>query len=129
MSSYISINGVELPSPKRGVTPTIATVISEGRNANAAVVGQKVGRDQYKLDNLVWPWLSANQWSKILKLLDNFQVDVTFTDPKTKQRITLLMYCGNRTANPYYLDSSGNPTYYRDCKVNLIDMGYPVRRG
>lgn len=129
MSSYILIDGVEIPSPKRGVEPTIATVISEGRNANATVVGQKVGRDQYKLDSLEWPWLSASDWSKILKLLDKFQVDVTFPDPKTKKRITIKMYCGNRTGKPYFLDSNSNPTYYRDCKVNLIDMGYPVRRG
>ena len=50
--SYIAINGYELPPPKRGVRPIVTTVVDAGRNANGAVVGQRVGRDQYKIDGL-----------------------------------------------------------------------------
>lgn len=124
MESYILLNGHRIPQPKRGVTPTIITIVSEGRNANGAVVGQRVGRDQYKIDGLEWPWLTAAEWSSILEKLNNFQVNVTFTDPVKKEKVTIRMYCGDRTAEPYWLDSNGNPTYYRNCKVNLIDMGY-----
>ncbi|MBR4723481.1 MAG: hypothetical protein IK072_01945 [Clostridia bacterium] len=128
MSSYIKIEDLELPSPKRGVKPTVATVVNEGRNANATIVGQKIGRDQFKIDELEWPWLSASQWSTILKKLSKFVVDVTFTNPVTNKKITIEMYCGNRTAEPYYLDdSTAKPTYYRNCKVNLIDMGRPIK--
>lgn len=128
MGSYIYLgvgrNSYQLPQPKRDVTPTIATVISEGRNANAEVVGQKVGRTQYKIDELEWPWLSASQWSTILTKLENFFVDVTFTDPITNKLISIPMYCGNRTGKPYWLDNNNEkPTYYRNCKVNLIDTG------
>ena len=63
--SYIAINGYELPPPKRGVHPIVTTVVDAGRNANGAVVGQRVGRDQYKIDGLEWPWLTAEQWSRI----------------------------------------------------------------
>lgn len=121
--SYIAINGYELPYPKRGVTPTVTTVVNAGRNANGTVVGQKVGRDQYKIDNLEFPWLSASEWSHILSILDNFFVQVTFPDPVTNSKNTLKMYCGDRSAEPYWVDDNGNPTWYRNCKFNLIDVG------
>lgn len=123
MSSYIAINGVELPPPKRGITPIVTTVVDSGRNANGTVVGQRVGRDQYKLDGLEWPWLTAAQWSTILRLLKNFFVYVTFYDPVTNGQKTLKMYPGDRSAEPYWIDENGKPTHYRNCKVNLIDVG------
>ena len=67
--AYLAINGYELPPPKRGVNVTVITVVNSGRDANGAVVGQRVGRDQYKIDGLEWPWLTAEQWSQILSLL------------------------------------------------------------
>ena len=121
--AYIKINGYELPPPKRGVKPTVTTVVDSGRNANGAVVGQRIGRDQYKIDGLEWPWLSAEQWGQILTILNQFFVYVTFPDPVTNAPKTLKMYCGDRTAEPYWVDENGNPTYYKDCKVNLIDCG------
>lgn len=121
--AYIAINGYELPPSKRGVSIVVTTGVNSGRNANGAVVGQKVGRDQYKIDGLEWPFLTAAQWSKILGILNNFFVDVTFSDPVTNKRKTIKMYCGDRTAQPYWVDSNGKPTHYKDCKVNLIDTG------
>lgn len=127
LSKFILINGQKIPPPKRGVKPTIVTIVSDGRNANGAVVGQRVGRDQYKIDDLEWPYLSASEWENILNVLKNLVVDVTFTDPSTNRLKTIEMYCGNRTGEPYWLDSNGKPTYYVNCKVNLIDMGRPIK--
>ncbi len=121
--AYLTVDGYDFPPPKRGVTPTVVTMVDGARNANAAMVGQKIGRDQYKFDNLVFPWLSAEQWSEMLQVLDKFYVMVTFPDPVTNTKKTLKMYPGNRTAQPYWIDEDGNPTWYRDCKVNLIDCG------
>lgn len=121
--SYLAINGYELPPPKRGVQPIVTTIVNSGRNANGTVVGQRVGRDQYKIDGLEWPWLSAAEWSRILTILSNFFVNVTFVDPVSNTRKTIKMYCGDRTAEPYWIDKNGNPTYYLNCKVNLIDVG------
>jgi hypothetical protein len=121
--SYLSINGYELPPPKRGVRPTVTTVVDAGRNANGAVVGQRVGRDQYKIDGLEWSWLTSQEWSQILSSLSNFFVFVTFTDPVTNDLKTIRMYCGDRSAEPYWVDDNGSPTHYRNCKVNLIDVG------
>lgn len=121
--AYLAINGYELPPCKRGVAPIVTTVVDAGRNANGTVVGQRVGRDQYKIDGLEWSWLTAEQWSRILSILSNFFVYVTFPDPVTNEFITIKMYCGDRTAEPYWVDGNGTPTHYRNCKVNLIDVG------
>lgn len=121
--SYIKINGVDIPYPKRGVQPVVTTIVNAGRNANGVVVGQRIGRDQYKLNNLEWPWLTAEEWGNILTLISGFYFNVTFPDPVTGNAITVRMYCGDRSAEPYWVDENGNPTHYRNCKVNLIDTG------
>lgn len=121
--AFIEINGYELPPCKRGVSIVVTTVVNSGRNANGAVVAQKIGRDQYKIDGLEWAWLSADEWEYILTLLKDFFVRVTFTDPVSNKRRTIRMYCGDRTAEPYFVDDSGKPTHYTNCKVNLIDTG------
>lgn len=54
--AYLAINGYELPPCKRGVSVVVTTVVDSGRDANGAVVGQRVGRDQYKIDGLEWAW-------------------------------------------------------------------------
>nr|DAO37493.1 MAG TPA: hypothetical protein [Bacteriophage sp.] len=121
--AFIEVNGYELPPCKRGVSIVVTTVVNSGRNANGAVVAQKIGRDQYKIDGLEWAWLSADEWEYILTLLKDFFVRVTFTDPVSNKRKTIRMYCGDRTAEPYFVDDSGKPTHYTNCKVNLIDTG------
>lgn len=50
--AYLAINGYELPPCKRGVSVVVTTVVDSGRDANGAVVGQRVGRDQYKMKNM-----------------------------------------------------------------------------
>jgi len=121
--AYIAINGYELPPCKRGVRVIVTTVVNSGRDANGAVVGQRVGRDQYKIDGLEWSYLTAEQWENILRIVSDFFFYVTFNDPVTNARKTVRMYCGDRSGEPYWVDGSGKPTHYINCKVNLIDTG------
>lgn len=122
--AFITVNGYDFPSPRRGAKPTVSTIVNAGRNANATVVGQKIGRDQYKLDGLEWPWLPAEIWSRMLTVLDNFFVYVTFWDPVSDGQRTIKMYPGDRTGEPYWIDpDTGKPLFYLNCKVNLIDCG------
>lgn len=37
--AYLAINGYALPPCKRGVTPTVTTLVDSGRNANGTVGG------------------------------------------------------------------------------------------
>lgn len=120
---HLEINGYEIPTPKRGVSIVVTTLVDAGRDANGSVIGQRIGRDQYKIDGLEWPWLPAAEWEKILSVLQDFFVNVTFFDPVTTERKTIKMYCGDRSAEPYWIDKNGKPTHYRSCKANLIDVG------
>lgn len=119
----ITVNGVELPSPHTGLKQIVSTIVNQGRNANGAIIGEKVGRDQYKLDSLQWVGLSAEQWSMICKLFSNFFVTVKTFDMVNDDWITLKMYPGDRTGEPLFVDENGKPTVYKTCTVNIIDCG------
>lgn len=121
--AFLAINGYELPPCKRGVSIKVTTAVNQGRDSNGAVVGQKVGRDQYKIDGLEWPVLKPEEWERILQAMSNFFFYVTFYDPVTNAKTTIKMYCGDRDGQPYFVDGNGRPTLYKDCKVNLIDTG------
>lgn len=123
MAATIYINEKPFPSPKRGLRFVVSTILSAARNANGEVIGQKIGRDQNKMDALVWPILDAQTWSEMLKEFDNFYVTVRFPDMVANKWRTLQMYPGDRSAEPYEVDDNGFPTKYINCKVNLIDCG------
>lgn len=126
MAAFIKINGREYPCPRRGLNLMTATIVDSARNANAVVVGQVVGREQQKLDRLEWAYLTAEQWSSILKEFKNFYVTVTYPDMVNNTWTTRKMYPGDRTAEPFHLDSVTQlPIDYINCKVNLIDCGEP----
>lgn len=123
MACFIYINGKEFPSPDLGLEFLVATFVSSGKNANGEFVGQRVGRDQYKLNNLVWNKLDAATWSAMLKEFQEFVVTVKFPDMVNNDWLTLRMYPGDRTAQPLQVGADGLPTMYSQCKVNIVDCG------
>jgi hypothetical protein len=123
MASMIYVNDVPIPYPARGLEIMVATLVDSARNANGTVVGQKIGRDQYKINALTWPWLTAAQWSMILRLFSGFYATVRFPDPVSGGWKTLKMYPGDRAAEPYWVGGDGLPTHYTNCRVNIIDVG------
>ena len=118
-------NAITLPQPRRGLNLKVATIVDSSRNAKGEVIGQKVGRDQQKIDNLQWAYLPASTWSNILKMFDkNFFVYVQYYDMVYNKWTIRRMYPGDRSATPYWLNkNTGKPTHYVDCKVNLVDVG------
>lgn len=124
MNGFIEINGNIYPAPDRGLNFLVVTTVDAARNANNEFVGQKVGRDQFKVENLTWFSLPAETWSRLLQEFNNFVVRATIPNMVTNQRMTLDMYCGNRTAEPRDIDpETMMPTRYTNCKVNIIDCG------
>lgn len=121
--SVLMINDKSFPPPDIGGNLVISTNVNAGKNANGEFVGQKIGRDQYKFDNLQWKILDAKIWSEILREFDKFIVTARIPDMVNNKFITLRMYPGNRTATPIQFDSNGLPTMYKDCKVNIVDCG------
>lgn len=123
--SFIKINGTSYPSPSPNPVLTVTTAVNAGRNANNKVVGQKIGRDNYKIDNLKWNVLDRETWSSILKEFDsNFFSTVEFWDMVNNTWKTLTMYPGDRSAEVYMTDKDGVPLYYINCQVNIIDAGW-----
>ena len=96
LSSFLVVNGVEFPCPRVGFSYIISTTVNAGRNANNAVIGQKIGRDLYKLNNLEWAMLDAETWKNMLAAIEPFYVPVTFEDYRTGEPITITMYPGDR---------------------------------
>ena len=125
LSSFLNVNGYDFPCPRRGFSYTISTTVDSGRNANNAVIGQKVGRDLFKLDNMEWVGLSADVWKMMLKAVEPFYVPVTFEDYRTGNPITIIMYPGDRSASPLWVDPITHIIkQYENCKFNLIDAGW-----
>ena len=124
MVPFIRINGNPYPCPRRGLVLKTATIVDAARNASGVTVGQKIGRDQQKLDGLKWGYLTAAQWSAILQEFSNFYCTVSYPDMVTGTWTTRKMYPGDRSATPFHLDpETGLPADYIECKVNLIDCG------
>lgn len=42
LSAFLRVNGYNFPCPRRGFQYTISTTVNAGRNANNAVIGQRV---------------------------------------------------------------------------------------
>lgn len=124
MSSFLIVNGVEFPTPKRGFKITVVTNVDAGVNASGSVIGQVIGRNQYKLDSMSWAWLDADTWERMLQAVEPFYIPVTFEDPQTRERKTITMYPGNRTGEPYFLGKDGKIERYLNCQFNLIDCGW-----
>ena len=119
---FLVVNGVQFPCPVRDYEVVRSQLVDSGRNANGAVVGQKIGRKLWKINNLHWKGLSAETWAAMQAALEPFFVDVTFTGDDN-QRHTVKMYPGDTTAKPYYLNGILYDVY-EDCKFNLIDCGW-----
>lgn len=120
-TNLILINGQPIPCPAPGMEIVSTVAVDAGRNANAAVVGQVIGRRQWKINNLQWGGLDAEDWAYIKSLLEPFYVDVTFTGDDNVRR-TLTMYPGDTTGKPLFLDGLSYKNY-ESCAVNLIDCG------
>lgn len=123
MSSLLIVNGVEFPCPRYGLEIIKAQAVNAGRNVYNEVIGQLVGRRIYKLNNLEWVGLSAEQWAVMSAALDDFYVPVTFTDD-TGERTTVTMYPSDMTVKPLFVDEDNNYTMLESVKFNLIDCGW-----
>ena len=122
-SPMMYINNRPFPTPSVGLEMIVATMVDSARNANGEVVGQKIGRDLYKMNSMQWNWLTAKQWSNLLKEFDKFYVIAKIPDMVNNDWITIKMYPSDRSAKPFWLGSDGKPTHYTECKINLIDVG------
>ncbi len=121
-SNLILINSQPLPPCAPGLEIISTINVDAGRNANGAVIGQVIGRRQWKLNNLQWNGIDANEWAYIKRLLEPFFVNVTFTGDDNIRR-TLMMYPGDTSGTPLFVSNLSYRNFV-SCKFNLIDCGY-----
>jgi len=125
LTSFLNVNGYDYPCPRYGFQYIISTVVDTDRNVNGAVVGQKIGRDFYKLDSLQWAGLYPEQRRMILRSLEPFFVPVTFEDFRTGKPVTITMYPGDRTGKPLFADKITHMvTQDEMLSFHLIDCGW-----
>lgn len=125
VNAYITVNGVPFPYPnKESGLQTQSTFVSSGRNVNGVVIGQRVGRDQVKVE-LQWKRMDAQLWAGLLQIFQsNFMVTVSYYDMTAGKILSRRMYVGDRTARPGRVDpATGVWLEAKDCKLNLIDVG------
>lgn len=115
---------IQLPNPDTDSGRNlIATLVNSGRNANAVVVAQKIGRDQEKTE-LSWNYLEKDEWEKLLRFWDkNFFFTFTYYSRVEGRKISRKFYIGDRSDRPKDIDSNGIPTAYLDCVANVVDTG------
>lgn len=125
LTSFLNISGYDIPCPAYGLEYTISTAVDAGRNLSNAVIGQKIGRDVYKFENLQWIGLDPETRRMILRAIEPFFVPVTFEDYKTGLPITIYMYPGDRKIKPLFVDK-GTHMAKKDefLAFNLIDCGW-----
>lgn len=122
--AFLEVNGIELPCPSTGLEIILSDAVNSGRNANAEVIAEKVGKTNIKYNNLRWAWLTRDEWFQIVSIFSNFFVMAKVWNPAKNGFETIKMYPGDRTAQVYWLEEDGEtPKNFRDCKVNIIDCG------
>lgn len=121
-NDFIIVNGVRFPAPDLGFNIVHSQAVDAGRNLQNAIVGQKVGRRIWKINNLRWSGLDAESWSEMKNALEDFFVPVTFTGDDNK-RHTIHMYPGDTTSQPMPIDDIFYKSY-ETCSFNLIDCGW-----
>lgn len=127
MFSMQALNGsmtILLPNPDNpSAENLISTLVNSGRNANAIVTAQKIGRDQEKV-SMTWSFLNKEEWEELLRFWDqNFFFNFTYYSRVKGQRITRKCYIGDRKDKPFDIDEDGTPVAYRDCSANIVDTG------
>ena len=101
----------------------ISTMVDQARTADGIVRGEVIATAPKH--ELKWRVLSPEKWSEILTFFDkHFYFNATYTDMVTNSTVTKTFYVGDRSANPFIIDTaSGKPRYYLDCQANIIGIG------
>lgn len=126
--ALVSVGEFNLPEPSRdGYTANTSTLVDSARNAQGVMVGSVIRDDVAKIE-LSWDYLTAKQWSDILKCFrmasgGKFINSVTFFNQDLAAWDTRDMYISDRTAGMWRRDpQTGDVLGYTDCKLSLVEV-------
>lgn len=102
---------------------TIATMVDQARTADGIVRGSVIAKAS-KVE-LKWAVLTPSVWAQICLFFDkHFYFNATYLDMSTNTFKTKKFYVGDRTAQPFLIDTvTGIPKYYLNCEANIIGVG------
>jgi hypothetical protein len=114
--ALISIGGVALPTPSE-VTVGVFDISKAERNANGTMLIERITTK--KKISCTYTFVTREQLSIILKLVEPVFWDATYIDPVTNTTVTGSFYCGDR--NLGYVDFINNVPRYKDLSFELIE--------
>lgn len=125
MRALISIAGHDIPSPSK-YAGTTSTVVDSGRNVKGYWVGSVIRDDMAKVE-CSWNFISAQDWSDILKLFSSksggsFVNSVTFFCQDTNDWETREMYINDRKSNIFKRRKDGSIVGYLNASLALIEV-------
>lgn len=102
---------------------TIATMVDQARTADGIVRGSVIAKTN-KIE-LKWAVLTPETWASICSFFDkHFYFDAYYYDMQLNAMTSKTMYVGDRSAQPFKMDSvTGKPLYYLNCEANIIGVG------
>lgn len=125
MRPLVTIAGTAIPDPSE-YNGTASDTVDGARNTKAEFVGGMVREDMAKVE-MTWKFISAEDWSKILKLFvtkfgGSFVNDVTFFNQVTNDWETRKMYPSDRTAGIFLRLENGSVRGYTGARLALIEV-------
>lgn len=126
MTDLVTVAGIPLPEPStyKGYT---STVVDSARNVQGVMVGAVIRENIAKIE-ISWKYLTAAQWSDILKLFTASQGgafinSVTFFDQTIGDYNTRQMYVSDRTAGMWRRHpDSGEIMGFTECALSLVEV-------
>jgi hypothetical protein len=114
--ALISISGVALPTPTE-VSFGVYDISKAERNANGTMLIERITTK--KKISCTYSFVTREQLSTILKLVEPVFWNVTYIDPVTNTTVTGSFYCGDR--NLGMVDFIDGVPRYKDLSFELIE--------
>lgn len=122
MQALVTVDGFAFPEPS-AYSATTSTIVDSGRNVAGYVVGAVVRHDVAKIE-MSWKYLTAAQWSNVLKCFaSKFYCNVTFYNQTTASYDTRKMYVSDRSGGMWRRDpDTGAVMGWTGCSLSLVEV-------
>lgn len=124
MRPLITIAGTPILDPWE-YNATTSTIVDSGRNVKGEFIGAVIRSTVSKVE-ANWQYISAEEWSKILKLFEpgyggKFINEVTFYNQITNDWETKNLYISDRTSGIFLRRANGTVRGYKQARIALIE--------
>lgn len=121
MRALVTVAGTPIPDPSE-YNATTSTIVDSARNVEGKMVGAVV-RNEVKKIELVWRYISAEDWAKILGIFRNsFINDITFYNQDSNDWESMEGYISDRTAGVFLRRDDGSIKGYTQARLAIIEV-------